>query len=139
MEREPPEVARRLMRAARSLNYNRELQPLVEERIERAEGKLRGYLLARGLTRLRLGAFQVEMGEGGAIDIERVPLDDNWRQMPLSVANHERQPDVVSGSNNGSVVPAADATQREHQEQEPDGEAETIIYGGARETYPGRE
>lgn len=133
MEREPPEVARQLMRAARSLNYNRELQPLVEERIERAEGKLRGYLLARGLTRLRLGAFEVEIDEEGAIDIERMPLDDNWRQMPLSVGNHERQPEIESDDRNGS------GARPEHRGQEPDGETETVIYGGAQKTYPGRE
>lgn len=106
MEREPPEVARRLMRAARSLNYNRELQPLVEERIQRAEGTLRGFLIARGLTALRLGAFQVEMGEDGAIDIERVALDGNWRQMPLSDRGLERQPEVVSAHGNDGDTPS---------------------------------
>ena len=82
MEREPPEVARRLMRAARSLNYNRELQPLVEERIERAEGTLRDYLMANGRTALRLGAFQVEMDEEGEIHLSRLPMDE-WQQMRL--------------------------------------------------------
>ena len=65
MEREGPEVMVRLMRSIRSLAYNRELQPLVEDRIERAESSLRGYLLINGLAATRVGFYQVEMDEEG--------------------------------------------------------------------------
>ena len=53
----------RLMRSIRSLAYNRELQPLVEDRIERAEANLRGYLLTNGLAATRVGPYQVDMDE----------------------------------------------------------------------------
>ena len=83
MERERPDEVYRLMRAIRSLSYNRGLQPLVEGRIERAESKLRGYLLKQNLTATRVGPYEVEMDEEGDISLSRLPVDDGWEQLSL--------------------------------------------------------
>ena len=83
MERERPNEMVRLMRAIRSLAYNRELQPLVEGRIERAESKLRGYLIRQDLTATRIGPYEVEMDGDGEILLSRLPMDDGWEQLSL--------------------------------------------------------
>ena len=96
MEREGPEVMVRLMRSIRSLAYNRELQPLVEDRIERAEANLRGYLLTNGLAATRVGPYQVDMDEEGGISLARLPGDD-WQQLPLPQLDGSREPSSSSG------------------------------------------
>ena len=83
MERERPDEVVRLMRAIRSLAYNRGLKPLVEERIERAESKLRGYLLRQNSTAERIGSYEVEMDEDGEISLSLLPVDDGWNQLAL--------------------------------------------------------
>jgi hypothetical protein len=83
MERERPNEMVRLMRAIRSLAYNRELQPLVEGRIERAESKLRGYLIRQNLTVTRIGPYEVELDGEGDILLSRLPMDDGWEQLSL--------------------------------------------------------
>lgn len=89
MEREGTEVTTRLMRAVRSLVYNRKMKPVIEGRIERAEAKIRSYLLSHDLTSSRLGSFQVDMDEMGELNIEQLPVDD-WQQMKLQeVSGHE--------------------------------------------------
>ena len=82
MERGSPEEAYRLMRAVRSLAFNRTLQPLVVDRIVRAESKIRGYLLTHDLEATRLGAYLVEMDEDGDLHLSRLAVDD-WQQMKL--------------------------------------------------------
>ena len=83
MERERPNEMVRLMRAIRSLAYNRELQPLVEGRIERAETVLRGYLIRQNSTATRIGPYEVEMDGDGEILLSRLPVDDGWEQLSL--------------------------------------------------------
>ena len=95
MEREGPEVAVRLMRSIRSLAYNRVLQPLVEDRIERSEASLRGYLLINGLTATRVGPYQVDMDEEGGISLKRLPVDD-WQQLPMPKLNSSEEPSSAS-------------------------------------------
>ena len=80
----------RLMRSIRSLAYNRELQPLVEGRIERAEANLRGYLMANDLTSALLGLYEVGMDEEGSISLERLPTDD-WQQLSLPQLDGSRE------------------------------------------------
>lgn len=116
------------MRAARSLNYNRKLQSVVAERIERAEGRIRGYLLAQGLTTLRLGAFEVAMDEEGAIHLERVPMDDKWQQMPLPERSRDRQPNLVSGGTVTVMASAVEAHGLERREQERSADTEEYQY-----------
>ncbi len=91
MEREGPEVMVRLIRSIRSLAYNRKLQPLVEDRIERAEASLRSYLLTDGAATTRVGPYQVDMDEEGGISLTRLPGDD-WQQLPLSQLEHCEPP-----------------------------------------------
>ena len=83
MELERAEETFRLMRAIRSLAYNRALQPLVEGRIERAEAKIRSHLMIHDLETTRIGQFQVVMDEEGDITLSRLPLDGDWQQMSL--------------------------------------------------------
>ncbi len=104
MEREAPSDIYRMMRAIRSLAYNRELQPLVEGRIERAESKIRGYLLTNSLTATRIGPYQVEINEEGDIDYSRLPVDDNWQQLSLpQVTGSQEAAEVSADSGNGMI------------------------------------
>ena len=96
MEREGPEVMVRLIRSIRSLAYNRKLQPLVEDRIERAEASLRGYMSTNGLAATRVGPYQVDMDEEGGISLALQPGDD-WQQLPLSQLDGSQEPSSSSG------------------------------------------
>jgi hypothetical protein len=82
MEREGAAEAYRLMRAVRSLAYNRKLKPVIEGRIERAEAKVRGYMMVNGLSSSRIGAFEVELDEDGDLSLTRLQSDD-WQQLSL--------------------------------------------------------
>ena len=82
MEREAAAEAYRLMRAVRSLAYNRELRPVIEGRIERAEAKVRRHMMVNGLSATRIGAFEVEMDEEGDLSLTRLQLDE-WQQLSL--------------------------------------------------------
>jgi len=82
MEREAPVEKYHVMRAVRSLAYNRELKPVIDGRIERAEGKVRGYMLTNNQTTTRIGVFQVEIDEGGDLVLTRLEMDD-WQQLSL--------------------------------------------------------
>ena len=82
MEREAPAERYRVMRAVRSLAYNRELKPVIDGRIERAEAKVRGYMLASDQTTTRIGAFQVDIDEDGDLALTRLQMDD-WQQLSL--------------------------------------------------------
>ena len=72
----------RVMRAARSLAYNRALKPVIVGRIERAETKVRGFMLANGLTSTRIGAFQIDMDDDGDLKLERLQMDE-WQQLSI--------------------------------------------------------
>ena len=97
MEREAAAETYRLMRAIRSLAYNRNLKPVIEGRIERAEAKVRGYMMVNELSSTRIGAFEVEMGEEGDLSLTRLQMDE-WQQLSLprvaDSGNGEEQLDV---------------------------------------------
>ena len=101
MEREVPAERYRVMRAVRSLAYNRELKPVIEGRIERAEAKVRGFMMANELSSTRIGAFEVEMDEDGDLSLTRLELDD-WQQLSLprdaDTGNCEEQAGVEEGT-----------------------------------------
>ena len=61
--------------------WNRDILPVIEDRIERAEQQIRSYLAIHDLAKARLGVYEVELVDE-AIRITRLPTDD-WRQMPL--------------------------------------------------------
>jgi hypothetical protein len=71
----------RAVRAAISYAYNEKLLPKVQERLERAEGVLEGYLVLSGKEQARLGPYQVEKDEEG---IRIGPAgDDGWEQSKI--------------------------------------------------------
>ena len=84
MEREGTEATIRVLRAIRSLAYNRRLQPLVEERIERAEATIRSHLILQGTAEAQIGPYEVQTNEKNEIRITRLSVDE-WQQMPLSI------------------------------------------------------
>jgi hypothetical protein len=94
MERAAPEATIRLIRAIRSLAYNRQLQPLVEERIERAEATIRSHLLLQDATEVQVGPYEVQMNGSDEIQITRLSVDE-WQQMPLSLT--EESDDYFDG------------------------------------------
>jgi hypothetical protein len=71
---------RRVYRAMRSLVYNRNLKPLVERRIEKAETRILTYMGLRGLKELTLGYYHV-LSADGYLDVEVLPgSDEGWMQ-----------------------------------------------------------
>jgi hypothetical protein len=78
------ENKRQVYRAIRSLIHNRQLQPLVSERIERAEATIRSGLLVNDTTELRVGNFEVILDESNRINLNRLTVD-GWRQVPLEL------------------------------------------------------
>ena len=92
MEREGLESTVRVLRAIRSLAYNRRLRPLVEERIERAEATIRSHLILRGTAEAQVGPYGVQTNERNEIKITRLSIDE-WQQMPLSIHEENFDPD----------------------------------------------
>jgi hypothetical protein len=66
------------LRAARSYNRNRELQPKVAERLARAESWLQSYLLRAGQEAIRLGSYEIALRDG-QIEVTAAP-PDGWEQ-----------------------------------------------------------
>ena len=71
----------RAIRAARSYEYNRVLRPKVEARLERAQSRLKSYLMLSGATSARLGGYQVELIDGELVVNELPP--DGWEQLEM--------------------------------------------------------
>lgn len=72
----------RLIRAARSLAYNRQYLPVISGRLERAEDKIRTYLLMAGVSEKDIGPLSVEMDPNGYIDVTFNTLD-GWEQLSI--------------------------------------------------------
>ena len=96
MEREGPESTIRMLRAIRSLAYNRRLQPLVEERIERAEATIRSHLILHGKAEVQIGPYEAQTNDNDEIQITRLSVDE-WQQMPLSIRKENFDPDGEQG------------------------------------------
>jgi hypothetical protein len=101
MERELQVDRCRIMHAARSLAYNRELKPVIEGRIERAESKIRGYLLGHGLDADKVGAFEVAIDDNGDISYARLSIDE-WEQLELPQTTEIKELD--SGGQESVIV-----------------------------------
>ena len=69
------------IRAARSFEYNRDLQPKVEARLEKARSRLKAYLMLNGATSVRLGNYQAELVDGDLV-VTRTP-PDGWEQLQM--------------------------------------------------------
>lgn len=71
---------RRVYRAIRSLVHNRNLKPIVERRMEKAESRILTYMGLRGLKDLTLGRYHV-FSVDGYLDVEVLPgSDKGWMQ-----------------------------------------------------------
>jgi hypothetical protein len=82
MERPPPPLDHRALRAARSLDVNRRRLGQVTGRIERASATLTSYLGLYGIAYTRLGAYEIALSEGELV-VTRLPAVDGVRQLPL--------------------------------------------------------
>ena len=104
MERERPPVDPRVVRAVASLARNRKLKAVVERRIEKAESRIKAYLLLHGITSAHLGRYHVEMNDEGELELTPLSLLDG-RQPPLPgvgdetrwLSEDESAEDEVSG------------------------------------------
>jgi hypothetical protein len=72
----------RVLRAIRSLNYNRRLLPLIERRIEYSEATIRNHLLLRGETEDQVGPYEIRLDDTGKVGVTQAYTDD-WSQMDL--------------------------------------------------------
>lgn len=82
MEREGVEDTARVLRAIRSLVYNRRVLPIIERRIFQAETTIRAHLLIRNSTDSQIGPYEVEVDEDNNIRVTRTAVDE-WRQLHL--------------------------------------------------------
>ena len=84
----------RIVRAARSYEYNRARAPEVEARLERARTRLKSYLILHGLNSMRLGGYQLELTEGELVVTKLPP--DGFEQLELQGFDTEKM--VQQGS-----------------------------------------
>jgi hypothetical protein len=115
MEREGVESTIRVLRAIRSLAYNRRLKPLVEERIERAEATIRSHLMLQGTAEIQIGPYEVQANEQDEIRITRLSVDE-WQQMPLSIGEEYCEPDDGLWPSRMQVITATRITDTESVE-----------------------
>lgn len=93
----PPRVSeRQLLRAARSLHYNRERLTLIQARIERATETLESHLAIAGMGVLSLGCYEIVLVEGELELTWREPEND-LSQLPLPEAETERDSELLVG------------------------------------------
>ncbi len=70
------------LRAVRSLAWNRQLLPIIQERYNRAENIVRSRLLVRGGESVHVGPYEVSLTEDQDIGLTWNG-DDEWRQLHL--------------------------------------------------------
>ncbi len=84
MERDGVEDTARVLRAIRSLVYNRRVLPIIERRIFQAETTIRAHLLVRNSTDDQVGPYQVGLDEDDNLRITQTAFDE-WSQMSLPI------------------------------------------------------
>jgi len=77
---------REAYRALRSFNYNRDLKPKVDFRLERARDRLKSYLMLNGTNSMRLGRYQVDLIED-QLHITKLP-PEGWEQRQMKGFAH---------------------------------------------------
>ena len=82
MEREELDQTTRLLRATRSLAFNRKLLPLVKQSIRHSEKTIRTHLLLHQVKELRVRSYKVSMNT--ADEIHLTLLSDDDLQLPIS-------------------------------------------------------
>ena len=70
------------LRAVRSLAWNRQILPVIQERYNRAEDIVRSRLLVRGGESLHVGPYELSLTEDQDIGLTWNG-DDEWRQLHL--------------------------------------------------------
>lgn len=70
------------LRAVRSLAWNRQLLPIVQRRLDRAENIVRSQLLIHGGESIAAGPFGVSLNEDQEVDLSWQGGDD-WQQLHL--------------------------------------------------------
>jgi len=88
MERKGPDPTDRLLRATRSLAFNRKLRPLVEQSIAHAEKTIRSHFLLHELTELQIGSYQVRMSASDEIQLTFLS-DHDLRFAPSNIAENK--------------------------------------------------
>lgn len=91
MEREGVEDTARVLRAIRSLVYNRRILPIIERRIFQAETTIRAHLLVRNSTENQVGPYQVEVDEEDDIRVTQTAFDE-WNQLELPIDELDKIP-----------------------------------------------
>jgi hypothetical protein len=86
------EYEHRVARALSILAHNRALKAVAEGRIEKAESRVRSYLLLYGFTSARLAGFQVEL-DGDELHLTRLPAEEEAEQLAFWLA--ETAPDTA--------------------------------------------
>src|SRR5437764_7282869 len=79
------EYEHRVARALSILAHNRALKAIAEGRIEKAENRVRSYLLLYGFTSARLAGFQIEL-DGDELHLTRLPADEEAEQLAFWLA-----------------------------------------------------
>src|SRR5690349_6823770 len=79
------EYEHRVARALSSLEHNRALKAAAEGRIEKAEYRVRSYLLLYGFTSARLAGFQIEL-DGDELHLTRLPAEEAAEQLAFWLA-----------------------------------------------------
>lgn len=96
MEAPPRASERQLLRAARSLHYNRERLALIQARIERATETIESHLALAGLGVLSLGCYEIVLVEG-EIELTRREPESDLSQLPLPEAETELDSELLVG------------------------------------------
>ena len=71
----------RVVRAARSYVYNRDLKPKVEERLAKASSRMESYLLRNATESACLGRYRVELVDG-ELSVSELP-PEGWEQLEM--------------------------------------------------------
>lgn len=104
IERDPPRVTLREVRATRSLLYNRLLLEAVQRRIEKAEAIILSYLLTCDSLSAQMGPYFVWLAEDNKVEALKTLSDDDWRQLHFS--EMELNPVNGTGEDFGGRLPS---------------------------------
>jgi predicted RNA-binding Zn-ribbon protein involved in translation (DUF1610 family) len=93
----------KVARALSILEHNRALKAIAEGRIEKAENRVRSYLLLYGFTSARLAGFQIELA-GDELHLTRLPAEEEAEQLAFWLA------ETAPGAEEAGLPPAAPPT-----------------------------
>jgi len=94
----------RVARALSILEHNRALKAITEERIEKAESRVRSYLLLYGFTSARLAGFQIEL-DGDELHLTRLPTEEDAEQLAFWLSETASATEDVALRQEESLTP----------------------------------